>query len=194
MSSNSSGNNGRRRTLRNLRLKPGTGYQKALMNAEQPVSYAVVGGAPISEPSSPAASVDAPSAYLNSKQPPRRVSVTNFFPKTEAELQTARPTVSLSRSSSPGTGSIGAVSTNSLFSEPTQPSPFNLSPRNLQLRARQAAAVENAKKTGVLSFPMNYPPENRTPSVKGGRRKKGRKTRGRKTRGRKQHKSRKHRR
>jgi hypothetical protein len=184
MSSNGTGNKGRRITMRNLRLKPGTAYQKALMNAEQPVSYGAVGGAPISEPSSPAV----PSAYLNSKQPPRRVSVTNFFPKTEAELQTARPTVSVSRSSSPGTGSIGAVSTNSLFSEPTQPSPFNLSPRNLQLRARQAAAVENAKKTGVLSFPMNYPPENRTPSVKGGRRKKDRKTRS------KQHKSRKHRR
>ena len=178
-------------TLRNLRLKPGTAYQKALMNAEQPVSYGVVGGAPISEPSSPAVSVDAPSAYLNSKQPPRRVSVTNFFPKTEAELQTARPTVSLSRSSSPGTGSVGAVSTNSLFSEPTQPSPFNLSPRNLQLRARQAAAVENAKKTGVLSFPMNYPDENMDPSVKGGKRKKARKTR---SKHRKQHKSRKHRR
>ena len=182
---------GRRMTMRNLRLKPGTGYQKALMNAEQPVSYGVVGGAPISEPSSPAASVDAPSVYLNSKQPSRRVSVTNFFPKTEAELQTARPTVSLSRSSSPGTGSIGAVSTNSLFSEPTQPSPFNLSPRNLQLRARQAAAVENAKKTGVLSFPMNYPEENMSPSVKGGKRKKGRKTRSKQ---RKHHKSRKHRR
>jgi hypothetical protein len=161
------------------------------MNAEQPVSYAVVGGAPISEPSSPAASVDAPSAYLNSKQPPRRVSVTNFFPKTEAELQTARPSVSVSRSSSPGTGSVGAVSVNSLFSEPTQPSPFNLSPRNLQLRARQAAAVENAKKTGVLSFPMNYPEENMSPSVKGGKRKKGRKTL---SKHRKQHKSRKHRR
>lgn len=191
MSNSSSGNKGRRMTLRNLRLKPGTAYQKALMNAEQPVSYGVLGGAPISEPSSPAVSVDAPSAYLNSKQPPRRVSVTNFFPKTEAELQTARPTVSLSRSSSPGTGSVGAVSTNSLFSEPTQPSPFNLSPRNLQLRARQAAAVENAKKTGVLSFPMNYPDENMDPSVKGGKRKKGRKTR---SKHRKQHKSRKHRR
>ena len=191
MSNNGTGNKGRRRTLRNLRLKPGTGYQKALINAEQPVSYGVVGGAPISEPSSPAVSVDAPSAYLNSKQPPRRASVTNFFPKTEAELQTARPTVSLSRSSSPGTGSVGAVSVNSLFSEPTQPSPFNLSPRNLQLRARQAAAVENAKKTGVLSFPMNYPDENMDPSVKGGRRKKGRKTRSKQ---RKQHKSRKHRR
>ena len=191
MSNNGTGNNGRRRTLRNLRLKPGTAYQKALINAEQPVSYGVVGGAPISEPSSPAVSVDAPSAYLNSKQPPRRVSVTNFFPKTEAELQTSRP---ISRSSSPGAGSVGAVSVNSLFSEPTQPSPFNLSPRNLQLRARQAAAVENAKKTGVLSFPMNYPPENMSPSVKGGKRKKGRKTRGRKTRGRKQHKSRKYRR
>jgi len=191
MPNSGTGNKGRRMTLRNLRLKPGTGYQKALMNAEQPVSYGVVGGAPISEPSSPAASVDAPSAYLNSKQPPRRVSVTNFFPKTEAELQTARPTVSLSRSSSPGTGSVGAVSTNSLFSEPTQPSPFNLSPRNLQLRARQAAAVENAKKTGVLSFPMNYPDENMDPSVKGGRRKKGRKTRSKQ---RKQHKSRKYRR
>jgi len=181
MSNNGTGNNGRRRTLRNLRLKPGTGYQKALINAEQPVSYGVVGGAPISEPSSPAVQ----SAYLNSKQPPRRVSVTNFFPKTEAELQTSRP---ISRSSSPGAGSVGAVSVNSYFSEPKQPSPFNLSPRNLQLRARQAAAVENAKTTGVLSFPMNYPPENRTPSVKGGRRKKGRKTRS------KQHKSRKHRR
>jgi len=174
-------------TLRNLRLKPGTAYQKAIMNAEQPASYGVVGGAPISEPSSPAA----PSVYLNSKQPPRRVSVTNFFPKTQAELQTARPTVSLSRSSSPGTGSVGAVSTNSLFSEPTQPSPFNLSPRNLQLRARQAAAVENAKKTGVLSFPMNYPDENMDPSVKGGKRKKDRKTR---RKHRKQHKSRKQRR
>lgn len=158
------------------------------MNAEQPVSYGAVGGAPISEPSSPSASVDAQSVYLNSKQPPRRVSVTNFFPKTEAELQTSRPSVSVSRSSSPGAGSVGAVSVNSLFSEPTQPSPFNLSPRNLQLRARQAAAVENAKKTGVLRFPMNYPEENMTPSVKGGRRKKGRKTRS------KQHKSRKHRR
>lgn len=191
MPNNGSGNKGRRMTMRNLRLKPGTAYQKALMNADKPVSYGVVGGAPISEPSSPAVSVDAPSAYLNSKQPPRRVSVTNFFPKTEAELQTARPTVSLSRSSSPGTGSVGAVSTNSLFSEPTQPSPFNLSPRNLQLRARQAAAVENAKKTGVLSFPMNYPDENMDPSVKGGKRKKGRKTR---SKHRKQHKSRKHRR
>jgi len=171
-------------TMRNLRLKPGTAYQKALMNAEQPVSYGVVGGAPISEPSSPAV----PSVYLNSKQPPRRVSVTNFFPKTEAELQTARPSVSVSRSSSPGTGSVGAVSVNSLFSEPTQPSPFNLSPRNLQLRARQAAAVENAKKTGVLSFPMNYPEENRTPAPQGGKRRRGRKTRS------KHHKTRKHRR
>ena len=188
MPNSGTGNKGRRMTLRNLRLKPGTAYQKALINAEQPASYGVVGGAPISEPSSPAASVDAPSVYLNSKQPPRRVSVTNFFPKTEAELQTARPTVSLSRSSSPGTGSVGAVSTNSLFSEPTPPSPFNLSPRNLQLRARQAAAVENAKKTGVLSFPMNYPEENMGPSVKGGKRKKGRKTRS------KQRKTRKYRR
>jgi hypothetical protein len=189
MSNNGSGNNGRRKTMRNLRLKPGTAYQKALINAEQPVSYGAVGAAPISEPSSPAASVGAPSAYLNSKQPPRRVSVTNFFPKTEAELQTARPTVSLSRSSSPGMGSVGAVSTNSLFSEPKQPSPFNLSPRNLQLRARQAAAVENSKKTGVLSLPINYPEENRTPAPQGGRRKKDRKTRGRR-----HHKTRKHRR
>ena len=168
-------NKGRRKTMRNLRLKPGTAYQKALINAEQPVSYATVGlggGAPISEPPSPAVPV-----YLNSKPAPRRVSVTNFFPKTEAELQTARPTVSVSRSSSPGTGSVGAVSTNSFFSEPKERSPFNLSPRNLQLRARQAAAVENSKKTGVLSLPINYPEENMTPSVKGGRRKKGRKTR-----------------
>jgi len=175
MSNNGSGNNGRRRTLRNLRLKPGTGYQKALINAEQPVSYGAVGGAPISEPSSPAVQ----SVYLANKQPPRRVSVTNFFPKTEAELQTSRPT---SRSSSPGTGSVGAVSTNSFFSEPKQRSPFNLSPRNLQLRARQAAAVENSKKTGVLSLPINYPEENMTPAPQGGRRKKGRKSRGRKHR------------
>jgi len=177
--------------MRNLRLKPGTGYQKALMNAEQPVSYGVVGGAPISEPSSPAVSAAAPSVYLNSKPSPRRVSVTNFFPKTEAELQTARPTVSVSRSSSPGAGSVGAVSTNSLFSEPKQPSPFNLSPRNLQLRTKQAAAVENSKKTGVLSFPMNYPKENMNPAPQGGKRRRGRKTRSKQ---RKQHKSRKHRR
>ena len=180
-------NNGRRKTMRNLRLKPGTAYQKALINAEQPMSYGTVGGAPISEPSSPAVA----SVYVANKPAPRRVSVTNFFPKTEAELQTARPTVSVSRSSSPGTGSVGAVSTNSLFSEPKQPSPFNLSPRNLQLRARQAAAVENSKKTGVLSFPMNYPKENMTASVKGGKRKKGRKTR---SKHRKHHKTRKHRR
>lgn len=179
-------NNGRRKTMRNLRLKPGTAYQKALINAEQPVRYGTVGlgggGAPISEPPSPAVAAPGPSVYLPNKQQPRRVSVTNFFPKTEAELQTARPTVSVSRSSSPGTGSVGAVSTNSFFSESKERSPFNLSPRNLQLRARQAAAVENSKKTGVLSLPINYPEENMTPSVKGGRRKKGRKTRGRKTR------------
>ena len=181
-------NNGRRKTMRNLRLKPGTAYQKALINAEQPVSYATVGGAPISEPPSPAVAAPGPSVYLPNKQQPRRVSVTNFFPKTEAELQTARPTVSVSRSSSPGTGSVGAVSTNSFFSEPKERSPFNLSPRNLQLRARQAAAVENSKKTGVLSLPINYPEENMTPSVKGGRRKKGRKTRS------KHRKTRKHRR
>ena len=184
MSNNGSGNNGRRRTLRNLRLPPGGAYYKALINAEQPVSYGTVGGAPISEPPSPAV----PAVYLPNKQQPRRVSVTNFFPKTEAELQTARPTVSVSRSSSPGTGSVGAVSTNRFFSESKERSPFNLSPRNLQLRARQAAAVENSKKTGVLSLPINYPEENMTPSVKGGRRKKGRKTR------RKHHKTRKHRR
>lgn len=174
-------NNGRRKTMRNLRLKPGTGYQKALINAQQPVSYGTVGGgggAPISEPSSPVV----PAVYLPNKQQPRRVSVTNFFPKTEAELQTARPTVSVSRSSSPGTGSVGAVSTNSFFSEPKERSPFNLSPRNLQLRARQAAAVENSKKTGVLSLPINYPEENMTPAPQGGRRKKGRKSRGRKHR------------
>ena len=167
--------------MRNLRLRPGAAYEKAIINAERPVTYGTVGGAPISEPSSPAVSAAAP----------RHVSVTNFFPKPEAELQTARPTVSVSRSSSPGAGSVGAVSTNSLFSEPKQPSPFNLSPRNLQLRERQAAAVENAKKTGVLSFPMNYPKENMSPAPQGGRRKKGRKTRGRKTHG---HKTRKHRR
>ena len=182
-------NKGRRKTMRNLILPPGGAYYKALINAEQPVSYATVGGAPISEPSSPAVAAPGPSVYLPNKQPPRRVSVTNFFPKTEAELQTARPTVSVSRSSSPGTGSVGAVSTNSFFSESKERSPFNLSPRNLQLRARQAAAVENSKKTGVLSLPINYPEENMTPSVKGGRRKKGRKTRGRKHR-----KTRKHRR
>ena len=173
--------------MRNFRLKPGAAFSKALMNAEEPVSYGTVGGAPISEPSSPVV----PSVYVANKPAPRRVSVTNFFPKTEAELQTARPTVSVSRSSSPGTGSVGAVSTNSLFSEPKQPSPFNLSPRNLQLRERQAAAVENSKKTGVLSFPMNYPKENMTASVKGGKRKKGRKTR---SKHRKHHKTRKHRR
>ena len=175
-------NNGRRKTMRNLRLKPGTAYQKALINAQQPVSYGTVGGgggAPISEPPSPAAPVP---VYVNSKPAPRRVSVTNFCPKTEAELQTARPTVSVSRSSSPGTGSVGAVSTNSFFSEPKERSPFNLSPRNLQLRARQAAAVENSKKTGVLSLPINYPEENMTPAPQGGRRKKGRKSRGRKHR------------
>lgn len=182
MSNNGSGNNGRRKTMRTLRLPPGGAYYKALINAQQPVSYGTVGGAPISEPPSPAVAAPGPSVYLPNKQQPRRVSVTNFFPKTEAELQTARPTVSVSRSSSPGTGSVGAVSTNSFFSESKERSPFNLSPRNLQLRARQAAAVENSKKTGVLSLPINYPEENMTPSVKGGRRKKGRKTRGRKTR------------
>ena len=185
-------NNGRRKTMRNLRLKPGTAYQKALINAEVPVSYGTVGlgggGAPISQPPSPAVAAPGPSVYLPNKQQPRRVSVTNFFPKTEAELQTARPTVSVTRSSSPGTGSVGAVSTNSFFSESKERSPFNLSPRNLQLRARQAAAVENSKKTGVLSLPINYPEENMTPSVKGGRRKKGRKTRS------KHRKTRKHRR
>lgn len=164
--------------MRNLRLPPGGAYYKALINAQQPVSYGTVGGggAPISEPPSPAVAAPVP-VYLNSKPAPRRVSVTNFFPKTEAELQTARPTVSVSRSSSPGTGSVGAVSTNSFFSEPKQRSPFNLSPRNLQLRARQAAAVENSKKTGVLSLPINYPEENRTPAPQGGRRRKHHKTR-----------------
>lgn len=163
-------NNGRRMTMRNLRLKPGVAYEKARMNGERSMSYGTLGGAPISEPSSPA-------VYLNSKPTPRHVSVTNFFPKTEAELESRRPTVNVSRSSSPGTGSIGAVSTNSLFSDPKQPSAFNLKPRNLQLRAKQAAAVENSKKTGVLSFPMNYPEENMSPVPHGGRRKKGRKTR-----------------
>ena len=175
MPNNGSGNNGRRKTMRNLRLKPGAAYEKALMNGERPMSYGTLGGAPISEPSSPA--VSASSVYSNSKPAPRYVPVTNFFPKTEAELQTRRPAVNVSRSSSPGTGSVGAVSTNSLFSDPKQPSAFNLNPRNLQLRAKQAAAVENSKKTGVLSFPMNYPEENMSPVPNGGRRKKARKTR-----------------
>jgi hypothetical protein len=81
---------------------------------------------------------------LNNRRP-RVVAPSNFFPGP-----TARPTINVIPSVPPT-----EVSPQSLFPDPKPPSPFNFEPRTLRLRNKQAKAIQNSEKTGVLAFPMN---------------------------------------
>lgn len=104
---------------------------------------------------------------------PGVVSTSNLFPGS-----TKRPIVNVGHSVTPT-----EVSPQSLFPGPKSPSPFNFEPRTLRLRNKQAKAVVNSEKTGVLSFPMNESFLN-TPKV-GGRTRKHRKSKHSKKHGRK---------
>lgn len=100
---------------------------------------------------------------LNARRP-KIVAPSNFFPGS-----TARPTVNTSHSVTPA-----QVSVESLFPGPKQPSAFNLNAKTLRLHTKQAKAIANSEKTGVLSFPMNNSFSN-TPKAGGRTRKNKRK-------------------
>ena len=96
---------------------------------------------------------------LNARRP-KIVPASNFFPGP-----TARPTINVIPSVTPT-----RVSPQNLFPGPKSPSPFNFEPRTLRLRNKQAKAIKNSEKTGVLSFPMNESVLN-TPKLGGRTRK-----------------------
>jgi hypothetical protein len=100
---------------------------------------------------------------LNNRKP-KIVSTSNLFPGS----QTPRPTINISNSVKPA-----EVSTQSLFSDPKQPSAFNMEPKNLRLRNRQAKAVRASEGKNTLVFPMNHSFGGET----GGRRRKNKRTR-----------------
>ena len=114
---------------------------------------------------------------LNARKP-RIVNTSNFFPGS-----TKRPIINVGPSVTPT-----EVSPQSFFPGPKSPSPFNLDPRNLRLHNKQAKAVANSEKTGVLAFPMDYSSGGITPRTGG----KSRKNRSKRKHSKRKHSKRKH--